>query len=181
MTCLLHRNGKPGNRLKIIHYVQTGQPTQNCTKLHKIWNQLPVGLFCVRFLQKWGHQNAYNGLWKQRKIIAMTSLCKMQPFFLEKYYAIFSWSEYFFFLKEPVFARGVQCLKTYWLWVVQKASNFQGRRNRGAEGHCFSPLLGLADQLTLSQSGRGSDYAHQIIIKNLLVMGCAKSVKFSGP
>ena len=115
----------------------------------------------------------------------MTSLCKMQPFFLEKYCAIFSWSEYFFFLKEPVFARGVQCLKTYWLWVVQKASNLQGRRNRGAEGlvgNCCSPK-GLVDQLTLSQSGRGADYAHQIfiIIKNLLVVGCAKSVKFSGP
>jgi hypothetical protein len=44
-------------------------------------------------------------------------------------------------------------LKTYCLWVVQKASNFQGRWNRGAEGNCFSPPpKGLADQLTLSQS-----------------------------
>ena len=58
-----------------------------------------------------------------------------------KYYAIFSWSEYFFFLKEPVFARGVQCLKTYWL--CKKHQNFQGRRNRGQAGgqlgNCFFP------------------------------------------
>ena len=88
----------------------------------------------------------------------------MQPFFLEKYCAIFSWSEYFFFLKEPVFARGVQCLKTYWLWVVQKASNFQGRRNRGENRAIASPPMGLTDQLTLSQSVRGVDSNQQIIM-----------------
>ena len=57
------------------------------------------------------------------------------------------------------------------------------RRNKGAEGqvgNCCS-LKGLVDHLTLSQLGMGTDYAHQIIIKNLLVVGCAKSVKVSGP